>query len=59
MKKYLSNLPSERQGMALLTYEQGQTRDEFTTQKKKPATTIKTLLRRSLTGVKQCLDGKS
>ena len=45
--------------MALLTYEQGQTRDEFTTQKKKPATTIKTLLRRSLTGVKQCLDGKS
>jgi hypothetical protein len=45
--------------MALLAYELGWTRDETTTQNKQPATTIKTLLRPSLMGLKQCLDGKS
>jgi RNA polymerase sigma-70 factor, ECF subfamily len=59
LKKCLSSLPSERQDMVLLAYYQGWTRDELAAQYKKPATTIKTLLRRSLTVLKECLDGKA
>ena len=35
------------------------TRDELAAQYKRPATTIKTLLRRSLTVLKECLDGQT
>jgi RNA polymerase sigma-70 factor (ECF subfamily) len=41
----------------LLAYFQGWSRDELAAQYKRPATTIKTLLRRSLTVLKDCLDG--
>jgi RNA polymerase sigma-70 factor, ECF subfamily len=58
LKKCLSNLSGERQDMVLLAYYQGWTRDELAAQYNKPATTIKTLLRRSLTVLKECLDGK-
>jgi RNA polymerase sigma-70 factor (ECF subfamily) len=57
LKKCLKLLPEERQDMVLLAYYQGWTRDELAAQYKRPATTIKTLLRRSLTVLKDCLDG--
>ena len=57
LKKCLELLPEERQDMVLLAYYQGWTRDELAAQYKRPATTIKTLLRRSLTVLKDCLDG--
>jgi RNA polymerase sigma-70 factor, ECF subfamily len=59
LKKCLSNLSGERQDMVLLAYYQGWTRDELAAQYKKPATTIKTLLRRSLAVLKECLDGNT
>jgi RNA polymerase sigma-70 factor, ECF subfamily len=59
LKKCLANLSEERQDMVLLAYYQGWTRDELAAQYKKPATTIKTLLRRSLTVLKECLDGNA
>ena len=43
--------------MVLLAYYQGWTREELAVQYKRPATTIKTLLRRSLKALKECLDG--
>jgi RNA polymerase sigma-70 factor, ECF subfamily len=57
LKKCLALLPVDRQDMVLLAYYQGWTRDELATQYKRPATTIKTLLRRSLAVLKDCLDG--
>lgn len=57
LKKCLALLPEDRQDMVLLAYYQGWTRDELAAQYKRPATTIKTLLRRSLTVLKDCLDG--
>lgn len=57
LKKCLALLPDDRQDMVLLAYYQGWTRDELAAQYKRPATTIKTLLRRSLTVLKDCLDG--
>jgi RNA polymerase sigma-70 factor, ECF subfamily len=59
LKKCLANLSEERQDMVLLAYYQGWTRDELAAQYKRPATTIKTLLRRSLTVLKECLDGNA
>jgi RNA polymerase sigma-70 factor, ECF subfamily len=59
LKKCLSILSGERQDMVLLAYYQGWTRDELAAQYNRPATTIKTLLRRSLTVLKECLDGKA
>ena len=57
LKKCLSLLPEERQDMVLLAYYQGWSREELAVQYNRPATTIKTLLRRSLTALKECLDG--
>ena len=57
LEKCLKLLPEECQDMVLLAYYQGWTRDELAVQYKRPATTIKTLLRRSLTVLKDCLDG--
>ena len=59
LKKCLALLPEDRQDMVLLAYYQGWTRDELAAQYKRPATTIKTLLRRSLTVLKECLDGQT
>jgi RNA polymerase sigma-70 factor, ECF subfamily len=57
LKKCLALLPEDRQDMVLLAYYQGWTREELAIQYKRPETTIKTLLRRSLTVLKECLDG--
>lgn len=59
LKKCLALLPEDRQDMVLLAYYQGWTREELAAQYKRPATTIKTLLRRSLAVLKECLDGQT
>lgn len=53
----MQGLPNERQQMVLLAYRQGFTREELAQRFKRPVTTIKTLLRRSLIALKECLDG--
>jgi RNA polymerase sigma-70 factor, ECF subfamily len=59
LQKCLATLPGERQTMVLLAYYQGWSREELAERYKRPATTIKTLLRRSLAALKECLDGKA
>ncbi|MFN0192539.1 MAG: sigma-70 family RNA polymerase sigma factor [Aestuariivirga sp.] len=57
LKDCLAKLPSERQDMVLLAYYQGWSREELSAQYRRPVTTVKTLLRRSLMTLKECLDG--
>src|SRR5262245_1127303 len=57
LKDCLQRLPEERQQMVLLAYRQGFTREELAQRFKRPVTTVKTLLRRSLIALKECLDG--
>lgn len=53
----MQGLPNERQQLVLLAYRHGFTREELAERFKRPVTTIKTLLRRSLIALKECLDG--
>lgn len=53
----MQGLPDERQQLVLLAYRQGFSREELAIRFKRPVTTIKTLLRRSLIALKECLDG--
>lgn len=57
LKDCMDRLPGERQQMVLLAYRQGFTREELAERFKRPVTTVKTLLRRSLIALKECLDG--
>jgi RNA polymerase sigma-70 factor (ECF subfamily) len=57
LKDCMQQLPDERQQMVLLAYRQGFTREELAERFKRPVTTVKTLLRRSLIALKECLDG--
>jgi RNA polymerase sigma-70 factor (ECF subfamily) len=57
LKDCMDQLPGERQQMVLLAYRQGFTREELAERFKRPVTTVKTLLRRSLIALKECLDG--
>ncbi|MGE4247889.1 MAG: sigma-70 family RNA polymerase sigma factor [Parvibaculaceae bacterium] len=57
LKDCMQRLPEERQHMVLLAYRQGFTREELALRFKRPVTTVKTLLRRSLIALKECLDG--
>ena len=59
LRECLARLPEDRQDMVLLAYYQGWSRDELAVQFKRPATTVKTLLRRSLMTLKECLDGRT
>jgi RNA polymerase sigma-70 factor (ECF subfamily) len=56
LKTCLDGLPSDRQEMVLLAYHQGWSREELAARFKRPVTTVKTLLRRSLIALKECLD---
>jgi RNA polymerase sigma-70 factor, ECF subfamily len=58
LRDCLAKLPVDRQDMVLLAYYKGYSREELSVQYKKPVTTVKTLLRRSLAALKECLDGK-
>jgi RNA polymerase sigma-70 factor (ECF subfamily) len=53
----MQQLPDERQQMVLLAYRQGFSREELAQRFKRPVTTVKTLLRRSLIALRECLDG--
>ena len=53
----MEGLPAERQQMVLLAYREGFSREELSERFKRPVTTVKTLLRRSLIALKECLDG--
>jgi RNA polymerase sigma-70 factor (ECF subfamily) len=57
LRDCMERLPGERQQMVLLAYRQGFTREELAERFKRPVTTVKTLLRRSLIALKECLDG--
>jgi RNA polymerase sigma-70 factor (ECF subfamily) len=56
LKSCLDELPDDRQQMVLLAYHQGWSREELAARFKRPVTTVKTLLRRSLIALKECLD---
>jgi RNA polymerase sigma-70 factor (ECF subfamily) len=54
----MSNLPPDRRDMVLLAYRNGFSREELATRFRKPVTTVKTLLRRSLIALRECLGGR-
>ena len=58
LRDCLALLPDDRQDMVLLAYYQGWSRDELAARFSRPVTTIKTLLRRSLAILRECIDGK-
>jgi RNA polymerase sigma-70 factor (ECF subfamily) len=59
LRDCLSRLPEERQDMVLLAYYQGWSREELAAQFRRPVTTVKTLLRRSLIALRECIDGRA
>lgn len=54
----MSNLPPDRRDMVLLAYRNGFSREELAARFRKPVTTVKTLLRRSLIALRECLGGR-
>lgn len=59
LRDCLSRLPEDRQDMVLLAYYQGWSREELSRQFSRPVATIKTVLRRSLTLLRECIDGRA
>lgn len=53
----LEGLPAERKAMILLAYHSGWSREELAEKFSRPVNTIKTVLRRSLAVLRECLDG--
>jgi RNA polymerase sigma-70 factor, ECF subfamily len=53
----LKGLPEDRREMILLAYYNGLSREEIGTRFDRPVNTVKTLLRRGLAQLKECLDG--
>jgi RNA polymerase sigma-70 factor (ECF subfamily) len=54
----LEGLPAERKNMILLAYYSGWSREELAEKFARPVNTIKTVLRRSLAILRECLDGR-
>jgi RNA polymerase sigma-70 factor, ECF subfamily len=54
----LGKLPQDRRELVLLAYYQGFSREELSVRCGRPVTTVKTLLRRSLMLLKECLGGR-
>jgi RNA polymerase sigma-70 factor (ECF subfamily) len=54
----LDGLPAERKDMILLAYYSGWSREELAEKFSKPVNTVKTVLRRSLAVLRECLDGR-
>jgi RNA polymerase sigma-70 factor, ECF subfamily len=57
LRDCFKELAEERREMILLAYYQGLTREELGARFDRPVNTIKTLLRRGLAQLKECLDG--
>lgn len=59
LARCLEGLDSDRRGMVLLAYCYGWSRDELSVRFERPAATVKTILRRSLMALKECLGGSA
>lgn len=59
LRQCLSKLPQDRQDMVLLAYTQGYSREELAARFSRPLATVKTLLRRSLLVLKECIDASA
>jgi len=58
LQRCLEALGEDRKGMVVLAYCQGWSREELSRRYDKPVATVKTLLRRSLIALKECLGGR-
>jgi RNA polymerase sigma-70 factor (ECF subfamily) len=56
LKRCLDELPAERRALVVLAYCHGYTREELAEREHRPVATIKSLLRRSLMALKECMD---
>lgn len=59
LRQCLELLPDDRRDLILLAYYQGYSREELAERASKPVATIKSILRRSLILLKECLDGRT
>jgi len=57
LKACLDKLDADRRGMVVLAYCQGWSREELAKRFDRPVATVKTILRRSLIALKDCLGG--
>lgn len=58
LQRCLEGLDAERRKMVLLAYSYGYSREELSRRFDKPVATVKTILRRSLIALKECLGGR-
>lgn len=58
LRRCLDGLEPDRRGMVLLAYSYGYSREELSRRFDKPVATVKTILRRSLIALKECLGGR-
>ena len=58
LRECLGGLAENGRDMVLLAYHQGYSREELSARFNRPIATVKTILRRSLIALKECLDGR-
>jgi RNA polymerase sigma-70 factor (ECF subfamily) len=58
VRECLGGLNADGRDMVLLAYHQGWSREELADRFSRPVATVKTILRRSLAVLKECLDGQ-
>ncbi|MCX5497582.1 sigma-70 family RNA polymerase sigma factor [Kaistia dalseonensis] len=58
LRRCLDGLEADRRGMVLLAYCYGWSREELSRRFDRPVATVKTVLRRSLIALKECLGGR-
>lgn len=58
LRQCLGGLAADGRDMVLLAYHQGYSREELADKFSRPVATVKTILRRSLAALKECLDGR-
>lgn len=58
LRQCLGGLAEDGRDMVLLAYHQGYSREELSEKFSRPVATVKTILRRSLAALKECLDGR-
>jgi RNA polymerase sigma-70 factor (ECF subfamily) len=59
LRQCLGGLADDNRDMVLLAYHQGYSREELAEKFARPIATVKTILRRSLMLLKECLDGRA
>lgn len=58
LRQCLGGLAADGRDMVLLAYHEGYSREELAQKFARPVATVKTILRRSLAALKECLDGQ-